>query len=99
MKEQMGLESGKLGGGLSEPSHHESTARISGLYPFSQDDEEEKAEGCGCTVWWDWSEGERWGNYFQPEKESGRDLGDWGIMTRKKLHGMSSTKEGTDRVR
>ena len=51
MKEQTGLESGKLGGRLSEPSHHQSTARISGLQPFGQDDEEETAEGCECTVW------------------------------------------------
>lgn len=39
MKEQMGLESGKLGGGLSEPSHHESTAISVVCIPSSQDDE------------------------------------------------------------
>lgn len=55
MEEHTGLESGKLGGGLSEPLHHQSTARISGLQPFGQDDEEEMAEGCECTVWWGWS--------------------------------------------
>ena len=54
MKEQMGLESGKVGDGLSEPSHHESTPCISGLQPFRQDDEEETAERWGNMVWWDW---------------------------------------------